>query len=230
MSYLNDLLSKVKESTLPIAVPGVLSSVQKLVSSLCSISNRVQSTEHVLEDTDSDEESSSCIQARCKHFHPARMLEKEKDLFFKYFPSFVVPEISPQANVTDKYKELMQLILQSFENLHQTEQTILLPEITYEDIISMNTQLPNDFHKYLASNVNDSVDLLSLIQGISFSCLFFKPFLYMFVQNCIHNNYVIISFYSNWFFLNYIYVTCIHVNLSLNSFKLKSLFCMSSHA
>lgn len=174
MSSLNELFSKVRQSTVPSAVPGVFSSVQKLVSSLCSISHRVQSTQHVLQETDSDEETSSTIEARCINLIPARMLDKEKDLFFKYFPSFVVPEICPLVNVRFKHKDFIQLSLQSFENLNQPDETFLVPEITYDDVISMNTQLPNDFQKYLASNVNDTVDVLSLVQGIYFSLIVYS--------------------------------------------------------
>lgn len=141
MVSLNEVLSKLKESVVPSALPAICSSVHKLVSSLCSISNRQHSPQHFLADTDSDEDYCSSIEARCKYSSHKRMSEKEMKLFFKYFPCLAVPKIGAQVNmpvIVDK------LNLQLLEYLDEVDQSFSLLEITCEEIIWQSTHCVND--------------------------------------------------------------------------------------
>lgn len=165
MVSLNEVLSKLRESVFPSALPSVCSSVYKLVSGICSISNRQYSGQHVLEDTDSDEEIHSTLRSRCKYSCHEGMSQKEVDLFIKYFPCFPVPRINHAVNMP-----LMIEIcnLKSLEYSGDVDQTFPVPGITFEQIVSDSTHRFNDLHKYLGFHDNHSTDLFSLIEGTNF--------------------------------------------------------------
>lgn len=165
MVSLNELLSKLKDSVFPSALPAVCSSVHKLVSSLCSISNRQHSPQHVLADTDSDEDHCSSIQPRCKFTGHKRISEKEMELFFKYFPCLTVPKIGPQVNAPVIVDNLNLQLLEYFD---EVDQSFSLPEVTCEQIIWQSTHCVNDQDKHIESDDNHIVDLFSLIEGTIF--------------------------------------------------------------